>query len=144
MSDLVQYYLVDRSLSMRQGKACAQCAHGALLADRGYRDRNAFSAADAMHAIEDGGSSVSAFLDRMQDADTEYGQYKLWRDGGMRKIVLRADSSLLQKAMDDFEFAVEVIDDGHTEVDPGTRTVVVLPVMRKNEVPSWIGELKLL
>jgi peptidyl-tRNA hydrolase len=44
----------------------------------------------------------------------------------------------------EFDLAVEVIDLGRTEVVPGTRTVVVLPVMPKDQAPNWIKELPLL
>ena len=144
---LVQYYLVDRTLKMRQGKACAQCAHGALIVQKRHCKFSSNVDKERIHRhLSENGfdstSSLDAVALELQSSFVE--TYKAWDEGGNAKVVLKADAELLQRAMDEFEFAVEVIDAGFTEVAPGSRTVVVLPVMKKEDAPDWIQALKLL
>lgn len=112
----VQYYLVDHSLQMRRGKIMAQCCHGALYA----------------HA--EGIAKVDSYCT----------EYLRWYQNQMPKIVLKCTAEHLERAMAEYPRAVEVIDAGHTEVAPGTRTVVVLPVIPKHDAPDWVKELPLL
>lgn len=127
---LVQYYIVDTTLGIRsKGKIGAQCAHGALLADVIYRRLQKLAAQD--------------------DADltsrTTASRYHRWFDGQMTKIVLRGDPDVFEKAVKIYgRMAVTVVDSGFTEVPPGSKTVVVLPILDRAEVPEWLAELKLL
>ena len=110
--DPVLYLLVDRSLKMRQGKACAQVGHACILTALKYSDKTLF--------------------------------YN-WVDSGQTKIVLKCQSEDLDRAEEEFkEDAIVVRDFGRTELEPNTRTVVALPLRRKDEIPSWIKELPLL
>lgn len=112
--DLVQYYLVDTTLKMRKGEIAAQVAHGAVY------------------------SMISYY-------GNPYHLYGCWMNGPlMKKIILGADQELMSQACQKYPLAIEVFDAGLTEVDPGTRTVVVLPVMEKTNAPDWIQRLKLL
>ena len=117
---LVQYYIVDHSLSMRRGKAAAQVAHAAekaLLA--GQQEQN----------------TVGWY-------DTPYTQ---WLEGDLRtKVVLKGTTADLQRALDEIPNTLEIRDAGLTEIEPNTRTVVVLPVMSKENAPSWVQQLSLL
>lgn len=123
---LVQYYLVDHSLRMRRGKTCAQCGHGALYA----------------HKLA---SSMVQHGQVAKIANLEYWRmYFMWEVEDMPKIVLKCDGEHLRRALDEFELAIEVVDSGKTEIAPGTRTVVVLPVMEKESAPQWIRSLPLL
>jgi len=69
--------------------------------------------------------------------------YEMWFHTDMTKIILKASSEDLQRAIDE-ENATEVVDKGYTEVPPNSRTVVVLPVMEKEKAPSWTRKLPLL
>lgn len=142
---LVQYYLVDHSLKMRRGKVCAQCAHGALLMDQAYRDRDAGEAITAMNDIHRGNfEKAVVFLERLISKGDEFKGYSYWREGSMAKIVLKCQSDDLDRAMFEFDHAVAVIDAGKTEIPENTRTVVVLPIMTKEQAPDWIKDLPLL
>jgi peptidyl-tRNA hydrolase len=121
---LVQYYLVDHSLKLRRGKVCSQVGHGAILSERMFQKMRYFSNSESY-------LKTSA--------------YEEWfRNHDQTKIVLKASTEDLQRAMAEFKDAIEVIDAGKTEIAEGTRTVVVLPVIYKDMAPDWVKELPLL
>ena len=124
-----QYYIVDATLGMRKGKIGAQCAHGALLADLIYQRL-------ALLASRDEGDSTSRL---------EANLYCKWFEDEMTKIVLKGNPEILAKATDEFgRMAALVVDNGHTEIPAGSQTVIVLPIMLKEDAPDWVKELKLL
>jgi len=129
MNNLVQYYIVDAALGLRKGKIGAQCAHGALLADRVYQSVQTWAEANP----EDSKSVALA------------NQYADWFNGLMTKIVLKGDIGSMNWAQTTYgHMAATVVDAGFTEIPAGTTTVVVLPIMDKSEAPDWVRGLKLL
>lgn len=121
MSELVQYYLVDATLKMRKGKTGAQCGHGALLA----------------HSLTKGICDYGKFYDYDQI-------YYQWFSTNMAKIVLKSCPEEMDRAKAEFKMMLtEVFDNGRTEIAPNTRTVVVLPVLFKENAPEWIRNLPL-
>ena len=127
MPDHVQYYLVDNTLGMRKGKVGAQCAHGALLADRLYQRLQNISLLDQMPTKRKIASE----------------RYLTWFRGEMKKIVLKGNPEILAKAISEYvRMTAVVIDNGHTEIPAGSMTVVVLPIMDKTNAPDWLKELK--
>jgi len=120
---LVQYYLVDHSLrttgggKLRKGKVAAQCCHGAL------------------YAHEKALSMTGHFYQTV---------YMRWYTNDMAKIILLCTTSDLERALLEYPNASEVVDLGFTEIAPNTRTVVVLPVMPKDQAPEWVAQLSLL
>lgn len=111
------YLLVDHSLKMRRGKTCAQVGHATSWFER---------------------KTMKEQKTRSQS------KYLEWLRTGETKIVLKCDSSHLEKAIEEFPESIDVKDYGRTELEPGTRTVVALPLMNDNEVPQWIKDLPLL
>ena len=112
---LKQALIVRTDLGMGKGKMAAQAAHG----------------------------SVMAYLKADTEARTE------WVDTGMKKIVLKVDSEIklvliFQKAKKLGLPAALVQDAGHTQIDPGSKTVLGIGPAEENELDKVTGELKLL
>jgi len=128
--ELVQYYIVDATLGIRsKGKIGAQCAHGALLAHEIYERLRVL--ADKYHTD----------LTSRGHANT----YNKWYGGQMTKIVLKGDPEVMEKAGKEYgHMTACVIDSGFTEVPEGSQTVVVLPIMKRDDCPDWLTELRLL
>lgn len=97
MDDYVMYFMVNNDLHMGKGKIAAQIGH-------------------AVQAL-----CEKILLDRKHgDAYTRYVQ---WSINGAKKIVLKAQESDLRNFKDTAE-TVYVIDAGHTQVSPGSLTVI--------------------
>lgn len=112
---LKQALIVRTDLGMGKGKMAAQAAHG----------------------------SVMAYLKADPEARAE------WVETGMKKIVLKTDSeiklvSIFHKAKKLGLPAALVQDAGHTQIDPGSKTVVGIGPAEESELDKVTGELKLL
>ncbi len=112
---LKQALIVRTDLGMGKGKMAAQAAHG----------------------------SVMAYLKAEPEARAE------WVDSGMKKIVLKVNSEkdlavMFQKAKKAGLPAALVQDAGHTQIDPGSKTVVGIGPAEESELDELTGELKLL
>ncbi|MBI2446119.1 peptidyl-tRNA hydrolase [Candidatus Micrarchaeota archaeon] len=110
-----QALIVRTDLGMGKGKIAAQCAHG----------------------------SIAAFLKADESARGE------WVDSGMAKIVLKVNSEkelvlLFQKAKKMGLPAALIQDAGHTQIEPGSKTVVGIGPADESELDKLTGELKLL
>jgi PTH2 family peptidyl-tRNA hydrolase len=116
MDDLKQVILVRTDLKMSKGKAAAQVAHGSLEA---------------------------ALKAKKKTPDI----FKSWRLEGMKKVVLKvadqkellyykteADSAGLVNAL--------VTDAGHTELPPGTKTVLAIGPDEEGKLDKITGGLK--
>ncbi len=112
---LKQVLIVRTDLGMGKGKIAAQCAHG----------------------------SIAAFLKADASVRDE------WVDSGMPKIVLKVSGEkelavLFQKAKKAGLPAALIQDAGHTQIDPGSKTVVGIGPAEETELDKVTGELKLL
>jgi len=110
-----QALIVRTDLGMGKGKIAAQCAHG----------------------------SIAAFLKADEEAKSA------WVDSGMEKIVLKVQSEkdlavLFQKAKKAGLPAALIQDAGHTQIEPGSKTVVGIGPAEESELDKITGELKLL
>ncbi len=110
-----QALVVRTDLGMGKGKIAAQCAHG----------------------------SISAFLKASEQ------QKGAWLDSGMGKIVLKVSSEtelamIFQKAKKAGLPSALIQDAGHTQIEPGSKTVVGIGPCKEEELDKITGELKLL
>lgn len=110
-----QALIVRTDLGMGKGKIAAQCAHAAL----------------------------AAYL-KADPSDREQ-----WQHGGQEKVVLKVQSekelvTLFQKAKKARLPAALITDAGHTQIAPGTKTVVGIGPAEEDELDALTGELKLL
>lgn len=122
MSDadpLVMYLVARESLNMSPGKLAAQVGHG------------------VQHVL------AAVLL----NAPTTFAHVRprllQWLAGDYRKVVLRASDAEWGR-LKDLNPAAIVTDDGHTEVNPGTETVLAFWPMRKSERPSLLKRLRVL
>jgi len=121
----VQYYIVNMDLQMSRGKIAAQCAHGATY-------------------------YVMAIMNKREkfiNTDIEISsmrRFNEWANQGMRKVILQGDTKAIQKATQSLLETYLVIDEGRTEVDNGSRTVVTFAPLLKSCSPSWLKRLQVL
>ena len=119
VSDEVSMVLITRNdLKLSKGKLAAQCAHAAV--------------ACAMKA-----KKKSPRL------------YERWNNVGARKIVVRAEDEaelrqLYAKALTGSLICALIKDAGHTEIPPGTVTVLGIGPAPRASVDAITGDLKLL
>lgn len=111
-------FLVRSDLRMTKGKIAAQCAHGAIGAYDIARD-------EAPRLVE------------------------AWNADGHAKITLKVPSLDAQKSVADRAaregiVVYRVIDEGRTQVEPGTQTVVALGPTKRTILGPITRELKLL
>ena len=114
---IVQYYVVDAGLGMSPGKLGAQTAHAATL-----------SVIDMER------------LEQTSPDDVRVQDYASWLNTGMRKIVLRGSHAELAHLEQEGGYAVR--DHGHTELEPGSLTVVALWPMRKSVAKPLVKRLQ--
>lgn len=112
--DIVQYYVVNESLSMSEGKIASQVAHAA----------------------------VTMTLHCLFQESSHHALFQEWLQSGQKKIVLKAsEAELIRLTKEGF---LSIRDGGKTEVPAGSLTVVALPPMDKEEARSHVPRLKLL
>ncbi len=111
---------------MTTGKIAAQCGHAVML----VMWRWAVSFVTRRWARPAGSrSALRVLLD--------------WLRSDYRKVVLKADDKEFEKAKA-VDGSALVVDNGYTEVDANTETVVGLWPMRKSERPKWLARLRAL
>ncbi|ERL85015.1 peptidyl-tRNA hydrolase 2, mitochondrial isoform X1 [Dendroctonus ponderosae] len=108
---------VRNDLKMQKGKVAAQCGH----------------------------ASMDAFA-KVYKKSPEL--LKSWLKTGGTKIVVRVDSEaqlfeLNSRAKNLNVFSCIICDAGHTQVDPGSRTVIAIGPARKSVLEQITGDLKL-
>ncbi|GAA3405572.1 aminoacyl-tRNA hydrolase [Paenibacillus hodogayensis] len=116
---LVQYYVVNRELTMSPGKIAAQVAHAATLAaiDLLRGDASRFPAPEFLQWFAE------------------------WYGDGMKKIVLKGSASAMDKLVGQGFYPVR--DGGLTEIPSGSLTVVCLPPMPKAKAQLYVKGLSL-
>ena len=117
--DIVMYILVNNNLSMNKGKLASQVAHSAC--------------------------SVVSYL--VKNPTTVY---KEWLRTGATKIVLRSDFNTMGSLTYLFNnrskelWCDYTLDQGKTEVLPGSLTTISFNPIYKSEAPDFIQKMKLL
>jgi peptidyl-tRNA hydrolase, PTH2 family len=115
--DLVQYFIVNKELSMSKGKTAAQVAHAATLSTLSMMSKD------------------SPFQNRQED-------FIEWVQTGMKKVVLKGKSAELEMLEKKGYFSIH--DSGLTEIKAGSLTVTALPPMERYEAKELVGHLSLL
>lgn len=116
MGKIVEYFIVNKDLQMSPGKIAAQVAHAQTKIDE-----------DVYHMLN---------RDKLD-------LYEEWRnENAMTKIVLGGHQKDLVKGIENEGY--EVLDNGLTEIDPGSLTVVGFFPQDKDLAPKFIKRLQLL
>ena len=133
---LKQVFIIDKDLKMGKGKIAAQVAHGEVFYIESIPPKSA-PCNDNCNICEIG--------------DCSRGKYLAWRydhDECMKKIVLKATSDEIDtivKILCGKDIRVwGVIDAGFTQIDVGSRTVVVVEPLGEELCDELFGHLKLL
>lgn len=129
-NEIVEYLIVNKDLNMSIGKTCAQVAHAQKLIDSKYLDLMViwdWYGFDVVDGVEDS----KVFKD-----------YNEWSMGNQKKIILRAKESKMLKAIE--MGAVEVRDNGLTEIPPNSLTVVGFMPQPKANLQEFTKRLQLL
>lgn len=117
VATMLMYLVVNAQLEMSPGKMAAQVGHAVQLA---LLDAPLF----------------------LPGIDKVGGRWNEWLDGEYGKIVLRADPAGWEEARQ-LPGAVIVVDNGHTELTPGSETVICFPPMLKADRPGLLKRLRL-
>lgn len=128
---IIMYLIVRKSLDMSIGKVAAQCAHASqklLLLYINYK----------YDTIPYGGNPPFS--------KENYDLFNKWLDGSFRKVVLKANENQWKKLKEEFSYRerIIVIDNGLTEIEPGSETVIGLLPMRKSKAPKLVRKLRVL
>jgi len=130
----VMYLIVKTSLAMSMEKTAAQVGHAVgLLVEEHYERAKYIKACDT--------------LQLKHNKDTERLEiFDQWMHSDYRKVVLAADDKEFEKIKSEIPESdrVVVIDNGLTELNPHTETVIGLWPMYKSQVPKVIKRLQLL
>jgi PTH2 family peptidyl-tRNA hydrolase len=113
---IIMYFVVRESLNMSVGKIAAQCAHAAQILLLKYFNNNC----------------------------NDPILFEKWLNSSFRKVVLRADDKEFSKIKDQATNIALVVDNGLTEVSPGTETVIGLLPIYKSQSPKYIKRLQVL
>lgn len=116
--EIKQTIVIRNDLNLGKGKLAAQCSH----------------------------ASLSAFLKSQKTNETIA---KTWLQTGQKKVVLKVQSEkelveYFQKCKDARIPSELIIDAGHTQVDPGTKTCFGAGPWYEDEIDKILGKLKLL
>lgn len=128
-NEIVEYLIVNKDLNMSIGKTCAQVAHAQKLIDSYYTDLLVVQEWARLDSLEQ--NHVQIFQD-----------YNEWSEGNQKKIILRAKESKMLKAIE--MGAVEVRDNGLTEIPPNSLTVVGFMPQPKANLQEFTKRLQLL
>ena len=128
-SEIVEYLIVNKDLNMSIGKTCAQVAHAQKLIDSYYADLLVVREWAGLESLEE--NHIKIFQD-----------YNEWSEGNQKKIILRAKESKMLKAIE--MGAVEVRDNGLTEIPPNSLTVVGFMPQPKANLQEFTKRLQLL
>jgi peptidyl-tRNA hydrolase len=123
---LVVYLIVRGSLNMSTGKIGAQCGHGIQkLLVYYFTIKNIIVERDEQEAI---------FWDNTSD----------WMDADSRKVSLIADDKEFERIKEDYPDHFLVKDNGITEVEPGSETLICLRPIFKSKRSKTLKRLRAL
>src|SRR5271154_2602412 len=137
---LVMYLVVRESINMSIGKTAAQCAHAAQMLQIKYEklhkalvyQRKTVKSGDMMR------DPLQAEMDQKELI------FQQWMGIGIRKVVLQADEKEWVRIKEECPENVLVVDAGHTELAPGTETVIGIWPMKKSQAPKILRRLQVL
>jgi peptidyl-tRNA hydrolase len=86
--------------------------------------------------------SHGAMLIALRDQNEE--KFKKWLSIAIKKVVLVGNETKLIKLHEQLPSTILIIDNGHTEVPPQSKTVLAFPIMTREEAKQYIGRLRLL
>jgi peptidyl-tRNA hydrolase, PTH2 family len=130
---IILYLVIRESLNMSPGKIGAQCGHAVeKFLDKYYNKLMS-------KIVESEVRQEPLFLDeRMLLVEA-------WKKQGHTKVVLAADDKEWEKVREELrDTAYVVCDAGHTELAPGTDTVLTFWPVKKSMRPKIIKRLQLL
>lgn len=137
---IVMYLVVRESLNMSSGKIGAQCGHAAQMILMDYVRHGGEVDAnpnDLPHPGGDPNTPVSE-LHRM------HVMFR-WLDSSFRKVTLKADEKEWRKLKEIPGLSFVVVKDaGHTEVAPGSETVIGIWPMYRSQRPKLLKNLQAL
>jgi len=84
------------------------------------------------------GSMLMALRDQLDP------KFISWMDSIMRKVVLRGKLKDIKKLQEQISGSILITDRGFTEVAPNSETVLVLPIMTREEAKQYVKKLQLL
>lgn len=128
---IVMYLIVRKDLNMSIGKIAAQCSHGVGMA--------------FLHFFELKSDRLCPSWGPAENA--KYKLFETWLNNSYTKVVLGADDKQWNKLKEHYQYPNHIFivkDNGLTEVDPGSETVIVIWPMKKSEAPKVIKKLQTL
>lgn len=111
---IILYLVVNKDLEMGKGKVAAQVGHAVQAVCEHYLD-------GPINSIK---------------------EYRRWSRNGSTKIVLSATTKEFNN-LKKFIPITTIRDAGHTQVDPGTETVMAFTFFKKSQQPEYLSTLKL-
>ena len=129
---IVMYLIVRESLGMGMGKTAAQCAHASQMLQLKFNEES--------NEAKNGDISKWFKFNNIPDIKL----FEEWLNTSFRKVVLSADEKEWKniKALE-YKYVL-VIDNGLTEISPGSETVIGFFPMKKSNVPKIIKRLQTL
>lgn len=83
------------------------------------------------------GATISAVM--LSEQET----FQKWYEKDQKKIILQGKEKDLHKILSNVTYSFMVTDNGLTEIPKGSKTVVVLPPMKKSEAQKYVKRLQL-
>lgn len=114
--EVVQYFIVNSEIEMSKGKIASQVAHTATM--------------------------IIMDLCLFKNNDDNMFLLGKWLGNGQKKIILRGKLKDLIRLRDEYGFYC-IIDNGLTELETGTFTVIGLPPMYKSKAQKYVKRLQL-
>lgn len=120
--EYVMYIVVREDLGMSVGKVAAQVGHA------------------VQKVMEDEREDVP-----LQDltASSRHFRIREWRKGSSTKIIKGADAKEFEKVKD-LQDTYLIVDEGRTEIEPNTETVIAVCPMHRKNTPGILKRLRLL
>ena len=133
---IIMYLVVRENLHMSIGKTAAQVAHAAQRLQQKYQEVN-----DEINSYlgYDSGE-LDSVPENLRDKSHIFYQ---WLQTSVTKIVLKADEKEWAK-LKEMPDIVRIADAGHTELAPGTETVVGFWPILKSQRPKVLKRLQVL
>jgi PTH2 family peptidyl-tRNA hydrolase len=137
---LVMYLVVRKSINMSIGKTAAQCAHASQMLQIKYEKLHK-ALVYQRKAIKSGDMAPDPLRAEVDQKELIFEQ---WLNANIRKVVLQADEKEWVRIKEECPENVLVVDAGHTELEPGTETVIGIWPMKKSQASKTLRRLQVL